>query len=290
MKTYVLYHSRCYDGFGAAWAAWNVFGDDATYLSVSYSKKEVPDIEPNSQVYIVDFSYPKEILLELSKTRRVVVLDHHKTAEADLRGLPSIDTPQWDKDGNGVAVLFNMDKSGALITWEYFHGKDSIPWLIKYISDRDLWKFEYEETKIIHEYLKSVSFNFENWTDISRSLDDQTGTGFLKILAAGEAVLNANSKTTKSICERTRVVNFEGYKVGVVNATSNWSEVGNYVMENFDVDFAISYGDIETGDTLYSLRSNERTDVDVSTIAKKYGGGGHKYAAGFKTKRLDILP
>jgi hypothetical protein len=53
---YVLYHSNCYDGFGAAYAAWKKFGDEGTkYLPVSYGfpPPEMPDAKA---VSIVDFS------------------------------------------------------------------------------------------------------------------------------------------------------------------------------------------------------------------------------------------
>ena len=40
------------------------------------------------------------------------------------------------------------------------------------------------------------------------------------------------------------------------------------------------------GNYIYSLRSRADSGIDVSAIAKKYGGGGHKNAAGFKLEYL----
>jgi len=55
-KTFVLYHSPCYDGFGAAYAAWRSLGDTAEYIPVSHGNPP-PDLPKGSHVYIIDFSY-----------------------------------------------------------------------------------------------------------------------------------------------------------------------------------------------------------------------------------------
>jgi oligoribonuclease NrnB/cAMP/cGMP phosphodiesterase (DHH superfamily) len=75
-------------------------------------------------VYILDFSYDEETLRNLYKKVEVVVLDHHKTAEKDLKDLSF--------------AKFDMNKSGAMMAWEYFHPEKEVPLMIRYIQDRDL--------------------------------------------------------------------------------------------------------------------------------------------------------
>lgn len=111
MKNIVLYHGNCFDGIASAWAAWKKFGDNAKYVPVTYPNDKLPvllldtDIEA---VYIVDFSFKRDLLLALKeRVNKLVVLDHHKTAEADLKRLDF--------------CIFDMEKSGARLTWEYFH-------------------------------------------------------------------------------------------------------------------------------------------------------------------------
>jgi len=65
MKTQVLYHANCPDGFCAAWAAYTVFGDDAEYLPVQYGQ-DPPDVAGN-RVYIVDFSYKREVMRRIPR-------------------------------------------------------------------------------------------------------------------------------------------------------------------------------------------------------------------------------
>src|SRR5688500_3788876 len=101
---YVLYHGNCHDGFGAAWAARRKFGDAAVYQPVTHGYPP-PTMPPGSEVLIVDFAYPRSTLLELDDQHQVQVLDHHKTAQTDLEGL-------------GFCI-FDLERSGAMLTWEY---------------------------------------------------------------------------------------------------------------------------------------------------------------------------
>ncbi|WP_199245523.1 hypothetical protein [[Phormidium] sp. ETS-05] len=65
--TYILYHGHCYDGFGAAWAAWKALGDnDAQYIGVNYGEPQ-PEIPDDAAIFIVDFSYPRDVLIELKE-------------------------------------------------------------------------------------------------------------------------------------------------------------------------------------------------------------------------------
>ncbi len=88
MKTYVLYHAYCADGFGGAWAAWRALGDSAEYVAVSYGERP-PAIPDGAKVVLIDFAYPREAILEMAaRAGRLAVLDHHKTSQEDLAGLP----------------------------------------------------------------------------------------------------------------------------------------------------------------------------------------------------------
>ena len=69
-------------------------------------------LEDAEKVYIVDFSYPKDVMVKLlQQDFDLIVLDHHKTAEANLKDLAL---------KPGSEIHFDMTRSGALMTWEYF--------------------------------------------------------------------------------------------------------------------------------------------------------------------------
>lgn len=275
MKTYILFHQNCQDGFGSAFAAWKHFGSSATYIPVSHGNPP-PEIPEDSLVYILDFSYPREILENLNKRMaKLQVIDHHKTAEEDLRGLPY--------------CIFDMNKSGALLSFEYFHGiEDTGPLhrqrnLIRYISDRDLWKFELPASKEVNAALSSYPKYFEVW--------DTLDTEYLA--KEGEAILRHIDTTVNLICEHvllTSKFKHLGYdNIPIVNSPAYVSDVGARLRELFpDAPFVCSYyhkQDVISKELLncWSLRCKE--DFDVTPIAKAFVGGGHKQAAGF-TERL----
>lgn len=268
---YVLYHSNCYDGFGAAYAAWKILKDSAKYIPVSYGRP-IPDMSEKNigTVYILDFSYQEADLLKIKETtncEKIVLLDHHKTAKENLANL--IGKYEW------LYIEFDMNRSGALITWEYFHNEPNE--LINHISDRDLWNFKLDGTKEIHRSLVSRPMDFESW--------DRFDLNELK--AEGVILNRMYTQLVKNICAKPFTIKIGDFSVPAVNTSIAWSEVGNELLSMFpNCDFAASFTVFEDI-IMFSLRS--RNEFDVSAVAKKFGGGGHKNAAGFKINKGDLM-
>lgn len=261
---YVLYHSNCYDGFGAAYAAWKKFGKNAKYIPVSYGNP-VPDMMDAEEIYIVDFSYDEQTILRLAEKCQVTVLDHHKTAEENLRPLLGRENPK---------VIFDMNRSGALITWEYFFanefGHAPVNPLIMHISDRDLWTYKIPGSREVHAALVSLPFDFALWD----TLDTK------KLIIEGEACLRFQSQLVDNIVKKSFMGRIDAHEVPMVNTSSSWSEVGEALLAKYpDAPFAASFT-VFGGMIMWSLRS--KGEFDVSAIARKFGGGGHKNAAGFQ--------
>jgi nanoRNase/pAp phosphatase (c-di-AMP/oligoRNAs hydrolase) len=272
-KIFVLYHASCTDGLGAKYAAWKKFGDTAAYFAIQYNGP-IPEMPEGSEVYIVDFSYPKAVLEEMMKVHKsVVVLDHHKSAEADLRGMS--------------CCKFDMTKSGAVLAWEYFHPSKVIPDLLLDIQDRDLWKFKRLNSKPVHAGLQLLKGSMEAWDKLTKDPH-----AYFNLIETGKALLKQQDMKVDSVAKyKVKVVPFLGYNVGITNATDNASEIGNAICisKEYDVDFAIIYCVTKDDDVLCSARSDvEGKNTDVSEFAKQFGGGGHRNAAGFKIS-LEIL-
>lgn len=261
---YVLYHSNCYDGFGAAYSAWKRFGSGAKYIPVSYGQPP-PEMPDATEIYILDFSYDRQTLLDLSLDKRVIVLDHHKTAEETLRDLIG----QY----RNLEIHFDMNRSGALITWEYLHPEIPVPLLISHISDRDLWKFELTGSKEVHAALVSTPFDFEVWDNLFVN----------QLYIEGAACIKFQDQLVKNIVHKAWKEKIDGHLIPVVNTSSSWSEVGHALLERFpDAPFVACFTVMDNS-IMWSLRS--AGEFDVSAVAKKFGGGGHKNAAGFKTPK-----
>jgi oligoribonuclease NrnB/cAMP/cGMP phosphodiesterase (DHH superfamily) len=157
MKTYVLYHGNCPDGFGAALAAWMKFGQDAEYIPVSYGKP-MPAMDSFSRVYILDFSYKRQELIELKERMFAVrVLDHHHTAEQELKGLEF--------------AQFDMTRSGAVMAWRHFHPDIHTPLFFSYLEDRDLWRFKLEKSREVSCALRSYPYVFQVWLNLVHEME-----------------------------------------------------------------------------------------------------------------------
>lgn len=159
-KSLVLYHASCADGFGAAWAAWKYFGDNADYKPVSYGG-EVPDVQGYKRVYLVDFSYPLNVINKMREgapySDYVIIIDHHKSAQEMLKDYPFAE--------------FDMAHSGACLTWLYFHRAVEVPQLIKTIEDRDLWLFKLPNTRELSAWIWSYPYDFELWSRMAEILE-----------------------------------------------------------------------------------------------------------------------
>ena len=165
MKPLVIYHGNgCADGFGAAFAAWLRFGDEAEYLPMEYGATYNFDLsgvvvnhvgyEINErEVFILDFSFPREVMDDIFvHAKRVVWLDHHKTAFEMMDRTPGELYRVHDAE---QCIILDNNKSGALLAWEYFHPGTEVPKLIQHIDDRDRWVFALPGSKELHAAIGS---------------------------------------------------------------------------------------------------------------------------------------
>lgn len=284
----VLYHAGCWDGFCAAWVAARTLGPDTECVAVHYGQP-FPKLDyADRKVYILDFSYPLDELRTWAAGKRplfVCILDHHKTAEQDLK--PIIGQDQILPSVLSF-VAFDMHKSGARMTWEYFNGvqEHAIPWLVKYTEDRDLWKHQLPFTKEVNACLRSHPFDLKLWDSFKENYTNPEGNPHHLFITEGSAILRAEQAIIDSHVRNAVEINFAGYKIRCVNATVLHSSIGNDLAIGYP--FALTYFINQGGEYVCSLRSNEK-GIDISKIAKQLGGGGHRNAAGFKSGNLPFL-
>ena len=222
---------------------------------------------------MVDFSYKRPVLDKMAEqARSLIVLDHHKSAMDDLADIPE-PPPYIDWiDGAqpvGFSALFDMKRSGAGITCDYFEFYRG--WFIEYIEDRDLWKRSLPGVDMFTMALRSYPQDFHTWSNVLPNTQEMIQEGE-HIHRYYRTLIDAFKKTA------TRAI-IAGYDVPVVNTPFHFaSELAGELAEVEP--FAACYWYHPYGCT-FSLRS--RSDgIDVSEVAKQYGGGGHPDAAGFK--------
>lgn len=273
----VIYHGSCPDGFTAAWAARKALGPDCEFVPAGHGD-EPPDVA-GRDVYILDFSYGREAMRRiLREAAGVVVLDHHKTAEAELVGIldePMIRAVVVDAPpGSGrKCIRFDLEKAGCRLAWEHFFPDRPAPWFLEYVEDRDLWRWALPRSRPINAGLASLDRTFETWDFL-----ETWGVGLVdRLHVEGSAILRYQDKLVDHICRKAVRVAFGPDAVLAANTPVLQSEVAGRLA--MDGPFGATWSMRRDGRIGWSLRS--RGEVDVSEIARRHGGGGHRNAAGF---------
>jgi oligoribonuclease NrnB/cAMP/cGMP phosphodiesterase (DHH superfamily) len=273
MKPLILFHAGCADGHGAALCAWFQFKDNADYQPVNYGEPIPQAAFESRDLYILDFSYDANTTLALAACagRSVTVRDHHKTAEQELKKITHGTGMPMNLD-----IEFDMSKSGCRMAWEYFFPGQELPQLLAFVEDRDLWAWKLPESRQMNAGIRSYPMEFERW---KHWLFDWPQVA-PELVNDGAAILRYQQTVVDTAVKQAVEVDIDGHKVLMTNATTLVSEIGEALAKNrpFGTTFFIR-GD---GKKIWSLRSREG-GIDVSEVAKRHGGGGHKAAAGFET-------
>ena len=323
-KPLIIYHDKCTDGFGAAFAAWMKFRNNAEYVPASYGQAVATGMLSgigaaltvgtdmfslmDREVYVVDFSFDKPVMdFIFAQAGKVVWLDHHKTAFEMwcTDGERELHCEDDQQPGNRRYILLDNDKSGALLAWEYFHPNVPVPELIKCIDDRDRWVFQYADSKAVHAGLAAATpWTFDQWERLC------TPMLFDATVLRGHAILAAENANVARMAAQAMPCRIEftapkhepdtagavpasgadGYQRWfnglAVNASIHQSELGHVVATKSGT-YALVWYLAADGRANCSLRSNG--DYDVSVIAKAFSGGGHRNAAGFQIDMDTLL-
>lgn len=288
VKPLCIYHGGCDDGFAAAWCVRAGLRGDVEFYPGAYQKDPPP--HEGRDVIFVDFSYKRPVLDAMARAARsILILDHHKTAAEDLADIEA--APQYvdwrsaaliDGSGNRMFAQFDMERSGAAMAWDYFIGDGSVVGFsesgtfkrrrfIDYIQDRDLWRKQLPGGDEFTIALRSYPQDFEVW-------DKLIAAGPEALIEEGASIQRYYRLRVEELKRHAYPARLGGEDCWITNAPYfAASEVAGELSER--ASFGASYFEVEGGRFQYSLRS--RGDFDVSAIARQFGGGGHKNAAGF---------
>lgn len=327
MKPLVIYHANCADGFGAAFAAWLKLGDEAEYVPCQYGEDGLrADLRygytiKDRDVYILDFSFDRDLMnFYFANAKRVVWLDHHKTAFETFGFTPNAPGEPAVEPLSRHDCILDNNKSGAYLAWEYFHPGEEVPMFIRHIDDYDRWQFQLECTKAFNKALWSYApWSFKQW---QHEVDSTWSypVSMLYYVGEGEAILRAHEQNVKGVVARStracRIPNYNAPQDEVDFHRDQWeltepqalaevaermaipglaancpphltSDVGHELAKQSGT-FGLCWTFGQTGTVANcSLRSNG--DYDVSAIAKSLGGGGHRNAAGFEIDIQTLL-
>lgn len=266
----IIYHNSCPDGFACAFLFWN--------YHYNYSELPRPKIEffaadygtlpPNLQdchLVLADFSYKRPVLEQIKKVAlSITILDHHESEEKDI--------VDFSNNYPDVKYIFDNKKSGSGIVWDLLYPEDEIAPLIAHIQDRDLWQFCLPKTREVLATLASYPMDFGSWlTCFNSDIND--------LIAEGKVIRRYQQEVGKTILRNTHRTTFDKYN-GIPIVNCPWFLISEIVgtLSQGEM-FAMGYFDSNTR-RHFSLRS-QKSGINVYEIARRYGGGGHRNAAGF---------
>lgn len=281
----ICYHHNDLDGRCAA-AIVKKYYPECRMREITYDENPNFSMELQSglsigeEVIIVDFSFKPEKMKELyqhTSPANIIWIDHHNTAkEYDYGCLLG-----------GLRDFLEPGLSGCELTWKYFFPDEDIPEAVRLLGDYDTWRFDTKEHTMAFQFGMRAKYNMPQspiWHDL---LSDRFTASISLIKGNGEAILDYQKQISEIFFKGRYTREFEGYKVLIVNVNlfAMGSNMFDYLSqsEKDHHDFYVAWF---FNGMSYNVSLRSRKDIDVSEIAKKYGGGGHKGAAGFVCDKL----
>ena len=257
----VVFHYPCNDGFASAWIAQLYLGKDVEFIGCKPG--DAAPCLKDKNVLMVDISWSRDETEKMYReAQNLLILDHHLTAEKNLKDLDY--------------AKFDMNRSGCQLTWDYFYPDKDIPKFINYIGMNDIWVHKGTDA----EPFMAAFSGIQTFQEFDKYLNESV---VQDCIDKGKMILQVDEKRVIQMGQKAVRATWKGQSVMFINAAFPWiSKLGDYLSQNGDV---VMIWNKEVGrDFAVSLRS--RGSLDVSKLAESMGGGGHKNAAGFRTKEL----
>jgi oligoribonuclease NrnB/cAMP/cGMP phosphodiesterase (DHH superfamily) len=266
-----FYHAGCPDGFGAAWAVRRAWGEAARYEARGHDE-ELPLAElRGATVAFVDLAPGGAQLRALAGVaERVIVLDHHLTSRDRLERDPAL-ADELRRGGHRVHC--DLEHSGAVLAWRHFHQGAPLPELLAYVEDQDLWRFELPRSREVNAAITASPRGFDAW-------DRLAATPMEQLAEEGAPILRAQRVEVERALAAAQPVWIGGLRLEAVNAVAQRAQIGHELAARAahgtpaGAVFRVVGRRVDV--SLYSIG-----DLDVAAVAARFGGGGHRNAAGF---------
>jgi oligoribonuclease NrnB/cAMP/cGMP phosphodiesterase (DHH superfamily) len=282
-KTRVFYHGDDFDGYCSG-AIVKYFIPDAVMYPISYDDPfPWDDIQIEDTVYMTDFSLqPFDLMLKLKEKCNLIWIDHHQSSINEMIKY----TP--------FKGIQRSSRAASYLTWGWFTDR-AIPLPVKLIAEYDIWDHSDPRTLPFQYGLKSLEntnpkdsmklwnilFKEFKWWELFRKSPVDI------IVEKGTSILSYVKESNKQMCKSCIEIDFHGLKCIALNHPApNSSMIFESVWDNTKYDAMMPFYWSNNKLWCFSLYT-DKEGIDVSKVAKKLGGGGHKQAAGFS---LNYLP
>lgn len=286
----IFSHKHCADGVAAAAVVDYWYRkiekacslDDVKHIPILYNETfPIDDIEKDEVVFIVDFSLQVDDMKALlKKTKKIRWIDHHKSAIEKYDNEPKL-TKQ-------IKGIRSNDRSGAYLAWQFLAPDKDVPRALEYVDDHDRWIHQYEDSDAFRQgmllYSGGDPTNALFWDPLLEGGEEE----LQQCVDAGK-ILEANSDMWRRKA-KGYVVEFEGLKFLCMNKPGN-SKAFEYIDDGkCDALMTWHFTGKEYIYTMFHSKKGEKDGIDLSKIALKHGGGGHKGACGFHSQEFIADP
>jgi hypothetical protein len=271
VKRTCFFHAGCPDGFAAAWAVWRRWGERAAYVPWSHDGAIDARKHEGDVVVFVDIAPDNEALRDLAElAAEVVVLDHHVSARDRFRADAQLASTLAAR---AHRVRFDLDHSGAVLAWQHFHPDEAPPDLLRYVEDQDLWSWKLADSEAVNAAISSHPREFEVWSELAARAPAE-------LAADGEPILRANRMEVERALTSSHAIALGPERAEAVNSRFQRAPIGHELArrEAFGRPWGVVYRitGMRVDVSIYSIG-----ELDVSKVAERHGGGGHRNAAGF---------
>lgn len=284
-RTILIYYHDDNDGSCAAAVAANHYERNEfaiKFVAINYGKEPwtEEEIKAAEKVWLVDFASDRMDEFVKACGPRLIWIDHHRTA---MEKYPDL----WSS--SSIPGIRSLENAACVLTWEFTHPENtSPPPAVAYIGDKDMWRFEYPETRPFNAgFSLMVKTPDDPAWDIL--LGSEYGDTVDQMISIGKLLLEAQKYKLQKAFDRGVDFVFHNWRARLVNTTGSISELGEFIYKKPEYDIAVMWQAIEDM-VVFSLRSDSGNpdSPDCAEIAEQYGGGGHKNAAGFQKKNMDF--
>lgn len=278
-KVLVISHEDDIDGLGGVILGYLAFKDIDYMLIHVKEQTEIVDFVKNSnyeKVFITDLGLEDKIADEINELGMDILhFDHHETnVYASKYAFSTVEIQRNGISTCGTELFYlylkenNLLKDNALIKRfvEDTRAYDNWDWVKNNnVEANDLNKLF--GIVGIDTYISKMVDKLRN---NNKDIFDETDKYLIELNTQEENKLIELSDKSLIIREK------DGLKFGIVFGNKFLSIIGNTLCNRHpELDYMLLIDPLEKKVSLRSVR------IDVSKVAESYGGGGHKYAAGF---------
>ncbi len=267
----IVTHDNCPDGVASAMILRDVL-PDARVIFARYGSPEIEALPAEPGMLFVDFSPPAARVAEFVEAQ-ALCLDHHKTAKDVVAAFG--DNGRFGDEAADPGVC------GAVLAyrcvWKVLRGHHGCEAIVSEFAElagiRDTWQRQHPQWEVACAQAEALTF----WPRerLLRAVPNE----WPEMLAIGGVLLVKKEEAVRRSIRDAQRTTIAGARV-VIIPTVETSDVMEALVGETDIvaGFAFRCEPDGVEKMQVSLRSR---DLDVSAIAKQYGGGGHTRAAGF---------